>query len=83
MPTINLTETRIPSCYVKTGIPDGHLNMRSEPNEYAEIITVLAEGQMLYPIGRLQDGWIAVTTMTGEIVGFVNAKYTTYKEPKP
>lgn len=82
MPKAISTMTVTPSCYVKTNIPDGHLNMRSEPSEISTIVTVLSEGQTLYPIGPIRDGWVAVATITGEQVGYVNASYTTCREEK-
>jgi hypothetical protein len=82
MPKAIATLTLTPSCYVKTNIPDGHLNMRSHPSEISTIVTVLNEGQMLYPIGPVRDGWVAVATITGEQVGYVKASYTTCQEEK-
>ena len=82
MPKAISTITITPSCYVKTNIPDGHLNMRSQPSEISTIVAVLSEGQVLYPIGPIRDGWVAVATITGEQVGYVNAKFTTCQEEK-
>lgn len=81
MPKASQT-TIIDVCFVKTGIQDGHLNMRAEPSEISQIITVLNEGQKLYPIGIIQNGWLPVAVENCENVGYVNASYTTCPEEK-
>lgn len=77
MPTIESTTTTVPSCRVRTGIPDGKLNLRYGASDISQVITVLAEGQILYPISNVYNGWLAVTTENGEYTGYVNAKYIT------
>jgi len=63
----------IMTCRVSTGLPDGWLNLRSEPGENAPIITVLTEGETLTITDASRADWLKVNSPSGS--GWVYGPY--------
>jgi uncharacterized protein YgiM (DUF1202 family) len=66
------TAVRADTCQVRTGIPDGSLNLRAGAGMRYAVIEVLEEGQVLTVLAR--GAWLRVRTR-GDLTGFVNAKF--------
>ena len=72
------TQTPAPRvCIVKTGIPEGSLNLRTGAGIEYSIITTLTEGQRLtLTTAAARGAWIQVTS-SDQVTGWVNSIYCT------
>lgn len=76
------TQTPAPRvCIVKTGVPEGSLNIRTGAGIEHSIITTLSEGQRLILTAAAARGdWIEVTTNQA-ITGWINSRYCSQEIP--
>ena len=66
------TATPLPSCRVRTGIPDGRVNLRTGAGVSYAVVRVLREGELLKVLQRA--AWLKVRTAGGN-TGFIYARY--------
>lgn len=62
------------TCQVKTGLPEGRLNLRACGGMDCPILAFVNEGETLTQ-AQTVNGWLEVTT-AGGLTGWVNSKFT-------